>query len=270
MADTKQKLLKPHEPEVFSVHQGAGSVVLTGPHNGFYVPENLYKNGLPLGLDSFWFDPNDARRRHEACDWGMKELFEAINTLAPDITTVVSNYSRLVVDKNRNIENMITPSSSETCEPLIGNIGITDTEFQQRLAEIYQPFHDAVDHSIQETRARHQEILFLDLHSFSPIWNEIPRAVGVGTLTMNHDDFSAAVERALCDQFGDMFHADEPYDLSIHPFRHTNAGAQISERNNIPYVGIEIRNDLIQTSRQVIDINEKILAVISKILNTDF
>ncbi len=258
-------LLGPEDPPVYTMHTGESAIVFTGPHNGWHVPKTLYKNGLKLGIEDFWFDPAHANRRHEACDWGMKELFDALNAKAPHITTVASNYSRLVVDKNRTAQHMVTPCSSETDAPLSGNQNVCPFEVTKRLEEIYAPYHARVDALIQETKKRLGKILYLDLHSFTPTWNGVPRPVGVGTLTMFHDDFSKCVEDALAAQYGDLFRADEPYDLSIHPFRHTNAGAEISGRNGIPYVGIEFRSDLLATPEQVDDVADKLLKAIAAI-----
>lgn len=244
---------------------GKSPVILTGPHNGWAVPEEYFKNGYPLGLGAHWFDPSSQNRRHEACDWGMQDLFDAIEKKAPDICLVSAQISRLIVDLNRIETVMVYEASSETGEPIPGNTDLDESEMQQRLFRYYAPYHAALDKTLQETREKFGHALWIDMHSFTPTWQGEKRDVGVGTLKMERTPFTLKCEELLEDSFEHLFVADHPYDLSLSPYREINAGGVTAQRNGVEYFGIEIRNDLLEKPEQIKNMAACLLDVIEKL-----
>lgn len=244
-------------------NEGASPIVLTGPHNGWRVPDELTKDGAPLGLPVYWFDPQNDNHRHEACDWGMQALFNEISAQRPDICLVSAELSRLVVDLNRVPSDIIYSTSSETNTPLAGNTNLPEGEKERRLQSYYAPYHAQVDKTLQGTQEKFaQKPLWIDMHSFTPVWQGNPRAVGVGTLKLEKTAFTDKAEGYLSATFGALFKPDQPYDMRVSPSRDISAGREIAERNNMEYLGLEIRNDLLRTPEQIKDIASKMIGLI--------
>lgn len=247
------------------INEGTSPIVLSGPHNGWIVPDDYIQNGKPLGVESYWFDPQANNKRHEACDWGMQDLFDEISAQNKEYCMIGAQISRLIVDLNRIPSVMVYESSSETGEIIPGNTDLDETEKQHRLYTYYAPYHAALDKILQTTKEKFGRVIWLDLHSFNPTWQGEKRNVGIGTLKMERNDFTLKVEECLDETFGEMFAADQPYDLSLSPYREINAGGVTATRNDVDYFGIEIRNDLLSGERQVKTMAEQLIDIIEKL-----
>lgn len=245
-------------------NEGASEIILTGPHNGWIVPDEFLEDGNPLGVESYWFDPKAANRRHEACDWGMQDLFDTLQTKRKDICYISAHISRLVVDLNRIPSVMVYEASSETGEPIAGNMHLSQDAKNKREIQYYAPYHTEIDRIIRETKEKFGRVIWLDMHSFTPTWQGEPRHVGVGTLKMDKNDFTINLENLLEDTLGELFVADHPYDLSLSPYREINAGGVVAERNGVDYFGIEIRSDLLSTPNQIQNMAERMLSIVDK------
>lgn len=240
-------------------------MVLTGPHNGWHVPDEFISESLPLGVEPYWFDPHAENHRHEACDWGMQPLFEEIAARNTDICLLGASVSRLVVDLNRIPSIMVYETSSETGEAIPGNMNLSSDELERRLYTYYAPYHAELDRVLQITKEKYGQVIWLDMHSFTPVWQGKKRPVGIGTLKMERNDFTLGTEKILEDTFGELFCADDPYDLSLSPYREINAGGVAAERNDVDYFGIEIRNDLLIGDTQIRTMADQIIKLIGKL-----
>lgn len=241
-------------------------VVLSWPHNGYAVPENLYIDKKPLGLEPYWFDPKHPQRRHEACDWGMKELFQSMLNKCNDYCFIDTNYSRLVTDLNRIETLSISKTSSEHEDqiiPLNQNLNIEQTEERNHL--YHRTYHTELSRILAETKEHLEKVIWLDMHSFTPVWKGEKREVGVGTLVMERNNHTKRIENLFSDHFGEIFAADQPYDLSIEPFRSINAGGAVANQLDIDYFGVEIRSDLLEKPEEVDAISEKVISIIQKL-----
>ena len=245
---------------------GNSPIVLTGPHNGWEVPDAFYEGGNPLGVEPYWFDPASELRRHEACDWGMQDLFDEIERQSSEICLIAAQYSRLLVDINRIPSLVIYEGSSETGEHIPGNMMLSDAEKQQRMEDYYTPYHDTVDAIMQATLEKCGSVIWIDMHSFSPVWQGEPRPVGIGTLKLEKTALTNTAEAFLEAEFKDMFVPDQPYDLAISPHREMNGGNLIADRNNLEYFGLEIRNDLLGTPKQREVMAEKLIKLAKALL----
>lgn len=248
------------------INVGKSPVVFTGPHNGWAVPKTYIEDDCPLGLEPHWFDPDSKLRRHEACDWGLQDLFDEIALQNTDICLISTVYTRLLADVNRIPSLIVYEGSSETGEDIPGNIMLSETEKQKRMELYYTPYHNTVDRVMQETLKAFGSVLWIDLHSFTPVWQGKPRHVGIGSLKLEKTALTNKAESYLEKEFQDLFVADQPYNLSISPHREMNGSTLIAERNNQEYFGLEIRNDLLATPNQVKLMADKLIRMTKELV----
>lgn len=235
--------LRDSDPPPFSLSQGNGSVIIASPHNGKNVPSTLTPY---LGMEQDWFDS-----AHEASDIHIDRVYDHIRSLLPETSCIAGNYSRLVCDLNRKRSCAIEDRSTENRNTVIPSNNLELMSFREqnfRMEKIYDPYHAVLTELIQNTRERNGAAVMLEIHSFSPTWQGQKRDVELGTLHFEN----CALARTVADfirQQTDMHFADgKPYNVTK---SRTNVGRVISERTGIPYLGLEIRNDLIATPEGV-------------------
>lgn len=187
-----------------------------------------------MGLDPF------ARRCHLALDIGAGKLTE---TLAKrlGVTAVIAQYSRLVVDCNRQL--MDPGAFLEYGDGILvpGNRNLTQSEKDARAEAIYWPYHNAIDSQVQRLGKLGQKPAFIAIHSFTPVLNGVARDVQMGVLW----DKDARLSDIFIEEFraaGFVTGDNEPYsgrapqDFTIDHH---------AEEIGLPHVGIEVRQDLI-------------------------
>lgn len=195
-----------------------------------------------MGTDPDWF-----KCAHEAKDLYIESLLEMMESRFADASFVTANYSRLVCDLNAKPDYAITQISPENRtfkipenQPEI----CCNQQRIRRIEEIYWPYHDAKKSLITETRKKHGGVIVLDMHSFSPTWEQRKRDVEIGTIRCEKTPLSRAIEGYFKEQHDFKFVSGEPYRVAERP---ANAAPLISDMNDLQYLGIEIRNDLIAT-----------------------
>ncbi len=213
----------------------AGSaIVLACEHASAHIPEEFKDLGLS----------DEARYSHAVWDPGAGAVATAMSSLL-DAVLVEATVSRLVYDCNRppNAPDAMPERSEAFAVP--GNVDLSGTERARRTVTYYEPFRAA----LAERMARRSFPILITIHSFTPVYDGVPRGVEIGIL---HD-----VDARLADAFlttaathcAATVERNTPYGpadgvthtLITHaiPNRHLN-------------VMIEIRNDLIATATQQI------------------
>ncbi|NIV18840.1 MAG: N-formylglutamate amidohydrolase [Woeseiaceae bacterium] len=225
-------LLSAEEPSPFYVVNplAESPIMLVCDHASCRFPKVL--DGL--GLDPF------ARRCHLAIDIGAGSLTER---LARDlgITAVIAQYSRLVVDCNRQL--MDPGAFLEYGDGILvpGNRNLSQADKDRRADAIYWPYHHAIDEQVKRLRAAGPPPAFISIHSFTPVLNGVSREVQMGVLW----DTDSRLSDIFIDDFrtaGYITGDNEPYsgrapqDFTIDHH---------AEELGLPHVGIEVRQDLI-------------------------
>lgn len=253
-------LLGVDDPEPFHLIRGNSNVLFTGPHNGRAVPHCLPPY---MGMEAKWFE-----KAHEATDLYMDELFGVLQNEISNASFLAGNYSRLVYDLNAKPDYAIRSCSCENDNKIIPpNIpqNCTMNDRQRRLKAIYDPYHNTKTQLINDIRARHNDqILVLDMHSFTPTWQKKKRAVEIGTIRSEKTALSHALEAYLRDQDAYNFISGEPYRVADRP---SNAAPDIAEKNKLQYLGIEIRYDLIDTDEKRLDMARFIKGCVEHLLS---
>ncbi len=167
---------------------------------------------------------------HIAWDIGAAALAQALGYPA-HLATV----SRLVIDLNREEDAPgLIPRSSDGHD-IPGNPG----DIATRIARFYRPYHDSLAARIIADRPK----FLLSVHSFTPNLSSDPKAHRpweIGVL-YNRDDRAARIAIPLLEAVGIITGDQLPYSgktLNATMNRH-------GEATGIPYLGLEVRQDLI-------------------------
>ncbi|WP_257549798.1 N-formylglutamate amidohydrolase [Sphingopyxis sp. DBS4] len=205
----------------------AGGVLLIGDHASAHVPEDI-----DLGIDPALL------RNHIAIDIGVAEVAALLVEAAAVDAAILGGVSRLVVDCNRDEDSPGAIPIASDGHAIPGNALDHDGR-EARLARFFRPYHD----HIAATIAAHRPAMILSLHSFTPSLASDPnqaRPWQVGVL-YNEDDRLAGPAIASLRGEGLTVGDQLPYSgklLNATMNRH-------AEANAIPYVGIEMRQDLV-------------------------
>lgn len=205
----------------------AGGILLVADHASAVVPEDI-----DLGIDPALLS------NHIAIDIGVADVAARLVEAGAVDAAILGGVSRLVVDCNRDEDAPgVLPIASDG-HAVPGN-ALDEVGREARLARFFRPYHD----HIAATIAVHRPAMILSLHSFTPSLAAHPdqaRPWHVGVLYNEDDRLAGAAIAAL--EAEDMVVGDQqPYSgklLNATMNRH-------AEANGIPYVGIEMRQDLV-------------------------
>ena len=169
--NNNSELLSPSEPTPYRVMNPVAEtpVLLVCDHASCRFPKALGD----MGLDPF------ARRCHLAVDIGAGPLTERLSE-SLGVTAVLAQYSRLVVDCNRQL---LDPSAYLVFGDGIfipGNSNLKQEQKATRSDAIYWPYHGAISGQIDRLRSIGPPPLFVSVHSFTPVLNGVSRVVGNG------------------------------------------------------------------------------------------
>lgn len=233
-----ETLLSSEDPPPFFVMHGDADIpiLLVCDHASCLFPQSLGD----MGLDPF------ARRCHLAIDIGAGPLTEYLAD-SVGTTAVLAQYSRLVVDCNRDL---MDPSAFLAFGDGIfvpGNSNLKQAHKELRAEAIYWPYHKVVETQVQRLKAGAAVPAFVSVHSFTPVLNGESRPWEIGILW----DRDQSLRDIFLKDFRDAgFNVgdNEPYSGKA-PADYTvdNHG----EGNGLPSVGIEIRQDLINDAAGV-------------------
>lgn len=214
---------------VSTMNRGSESpVALICEHAGQAIPARLRNLGLASGdVD-----------KHVGWDIGAGEVTRILadHLSAP---AVFQPYSRLVIDCNRppKAPDSVPAVSHGVTVP--GNGDLSAIDHWTRVAEIFQPFQQAVDSILDRRR------LALSIHSFEPDLGQGLRPWDIGLLFRKDQRTSTllkmAIERhapSLTIGMNEPYTIDDESDFFV-PWH--------GEARNIGHVLIEIRNDHLRT-----------------------
>lgn len=211
----------------------AARLLLVADHASNRVPD-----GIELGCDPALLN------EHVAIDIGTEALTLGLaDTL--DATAVLAGVSRLVIDLNREPEAAgLIPATSDG-HAIPGNHGVDDAERARRLAAYHLPYHAAITSALD----RHPIELIAAIHSFTPQLASRPGEARPWQVGLLHNDDSRAAVIAIAHlrEQGLVVGDNEPYSgrqLNYTMNRH-------AEACGLPYLGFEIRQDLLMTEADV-------------------
>jgi len=227
-------LLEPDEPPAFSEwrRDARSRFVIVVDHASRYIPRRLQGLGLP---------PCELER-HIAWDIGSlalaRELSEAL-----DAVLVAQNYSRLVIDCNRDPDVASSiPLVSESTE-VPGNQGLTPAQRAARRAALFEPYHAHLQQLLDARSAAGRDTIFVAQHSMTDVFKGVPRPMHAAVLCNRDRRLADAVLDALRRDRQLVVGDNEPYFMSDST---DYTVPRHAEARGLPYVEIEVRQDLIR------------------------
>jgi predicted N-formylglutamate amidohydrolase len=226
-------LIAADEPAPFIAErrQGRSNFVIVVDHASSRIPRRLGDLGLP---------PSQLQR-HIAWDIGAlgvaRQVAEAL-----DAPMVAQNYSRLVIDCNRDPSVATSiPTVSESSE-IPGNIGLTEEQRLTRRKEIFEPYHEYIRALLDERAAAGRPTILVAQHSMTNVFKGVRRAMHAAVLYNRDRRFAGLVLDMLRREPELVIGDNQPYFVSDETDytipRH-------GEARGLPHVEIEIRQDLL-------------------------
>lgn len=214
--------------------EGTAPVVFVCDHASHRIPRSL--NRLGVGEAEL--------ARHIAWDIGAAAVTRQLSALL-NAPAVLCNYSRLVIDCNRQPGDPTAIPAVSDGTPIPGNQDLPEVEQERRTNALFWPYHRAIGDSIAHLWRRFPAVppVVFAVHSFTPqMRNGTPRPWHIGFL-WNRDPRVAVPMMAALRQDPALCVGDnEPYsgrDIAFTVETHAAAAG-------LPHVGIELRQDLIE------------------------
>lgn len=227
------RLLGADEPPPFIEvgREGRSNFVIVVDHASQRIPRRLGDLGLPAA----------ELQRHIAWDIGALGVARRM-AAALDAPLVAQNYSRLVIDCNRNpaVATSI-PKVGESIE-IPGNMALSSEEIAARRREIFDPYHHRVRALLDERAAAGRPTILVAQHSMTNIFKGVRREMHAAVLYNRDRRFAGLVLGGLRAEAGLVIGDNEPYFVSDES---DYSIPQHGEARGLPHVEIEIRQDLI-------------------------
>jgi predicted N-formylglutamate amidohydrolase len=203
-----------------------GGILVVSDHASNHVPDDV-----KLGIDK------EQLQRHIAWDIGVRDAARYMVELS-GFAAFIGAHSRLVADLNRYPEDASAIPISSDGVMIPGN-QLNAEQREERLSRYFHPYHQA----LEDLLSRAQPALIISLHSFTPRLETSPsekRPWEIGVL-YNQYEIASQIGMDFLESEGLQIGDQLPYSgklLNATMNRH-------AEAHDIPYIGIEIRQDLI-------------------------
>ncbi len=254
---TTPKLIGAREPKAVTVKKPKSwvPVVIACDHASRRIPKKLGTLGLSA----------KSRKENLAWDHGTKDIGEYLSKKL-EAAAVIAGYSRIVIDLNRGLDSpdLIRAVAVSGATPVPGNEKVSMAERRQRIREIHDPYHDTVAEQIDRFLKRGVAPLFLAIHSLTPVMNGVRRPWHLCLMWNKEEKLAKKLIANIKKQNPGMKIGENmPYSLkggagSVG----WNTVSHHAERQGVPYIAVEFRQDLVDTKAKA----EKWAAIFLKAL----
>lgn len=187
---------------------------------------------IPSRFRSLFQGQEAVLQSHRGWDPGTLELGKKLARRF-QVPLFATQVSRLLIEVNRSLHHPRLFSEFSASLP-------SQTK-QQLIDQYYLPHRTAVEECIRERLKSQQKVLHLSLHSFTGVWDGVPRSADLGLLY----DPRRAMDRSLCERWKGMLEQQLP-ELTVrrnYPYLGRADGLTTSLRKLFPatrYMGIEV------------------------------
>ncbi len=190
---------------------------------------------------------------HWGYDIGIANVTERLATLTGSLA-VLSDYSRLLIDPNRPLDHDTLIVTDCGGEPVSFNRDLPLTAISHRIETLYRPYHAAIDRTVKARLARGPAHL-ISMHSFTPVWDGKARGMEIGLLYDEHVIHAERLDAAFQSE-GFIVAHNEPYSGAAALFVYSILTH--GRANGVPFIEIEVRNDLIRDPADAHAVAERI------------
>lgn len=151
--------------EVIQAQSAEVPILVSVPHCGTLFPDEIKGDFVPELMHA----PDDT-------DWFVHRLYDFAPAMG--ITMVTANYSRWVIDLNRDpqskplysdgrIITALCPSTTFLGEPIYKDqrAEVATPEVERRVEKYYRPYHQKLEELIEEKKKKFGKVLLWDCHS---------------------------------------------------------------------------------------------------------
>ena len=226
-------------------------IIFLCDHASNYIPKSFKSLGLPTKL----------LNSHISWDLGAKELCVRVSK-ALGQSYFHANFSRLLIDPNRHLSSSDLIVCNSWGEPIPGNIGISFEKRKKRIKNYYKCYHQNLEQFIKKKKAQHKKIYLIAIHSFTKKTFSENRGIKIGLLYNKNIELLLYLQKKLQKNkihFGRNF----PYSGFFYNYtldKHSNNGI-------LDNISIEIRNDLICSSKGIKKYSNLFIKIFESLIN---
>lgn len=248
------RLLHPKDPRPFGIENegGSSSILFISDHAGVEIPQRLGNLGLP---------PEDLSR-HIAYDIG---IYGVTTELARrlDATYIFQPYSRLVIDCNRRPGKPQSIMLDSDCTQVPGNAALSKADVRARESEILEPYHAEIERVLRDRAAAGRPTVIIAMHSYTPRMRRDDRPHPWQICVIAHEDWRVgqALLEVLRQETDLRVGVNEPYVVDMEM---DYTIPQHGEARRLPYVEIELCQDLIKDSLSQKEWAERLVDIFPK------
>lgn len=199
-------------------------------------------NRIPPEVGDIGVDAADMEK-HVAWDIGTELLAMRLQSLLK-CPAVIAEWTRLLIDLNRDPKHpgLVPEASDGIAIPY--NVAMSSAEKMQRMQAYFAPYHQRISQEVDKL----EKPFLIALHSFTPQMDGFDRPWHMGflwnsdaRLSLRAAEIMAEIEPALA------IGLNQPYSgkaLNYTMDRH-------AERRGLPYLSLEIRQDLLTAPEQI-------------------
>ena len=155
--------------DTFTLIQGSAPLLISMPHNGQEIPDDIE------------IKMTDEGKRVADTDWHKDKLYDFAKAQGAYI--LIPKYNRYVIDLNRDPNGVdlypgansteLCPTTAFNLEPLYLDGKKPDShEIKRRITQYWQPYHSALETTLNEISAQFGKAVLLEAHS---ILSHVPR-----------------------------------------------------------------------------------------------
>ena len=226
-----------------------GRFVLVCEHGSNAFPEAWGDLGLTAA----------ERAAHIAWDPGALDLARAL-ALRLEAVLVHAPVSRLIYDCNRAPDMAGAMPLRSEVYTIPGNAAISAQERLARTQAVYLPWVQGLQRVIAERIALGLRPAVVTVHSFTPVYHGVARAVEFGVIHDADDALARAVVAVAAQETRLNVQLNAPYSAADQV---THSLRLHATPYGLPNVMLELRNDLIATPEQVSDMADQLAVVLN-------